>query len=188
MVKNKYSEEYDRVLKLNKRGRAYTDAVYKGGYYVLPFDEKGKKKRSWINIGAVFLLFAIWLMAGLLNQDSSKTFWIVYPYLFILLPLGYMLMGAVSFFGAPLRMQNAQYQTSLARLKHSCIGAMCLSGLSALLDIIYIFTHWGDIALARELLYLASHIVFIVAAFAYGKCYDRIYSGITVETPQETEE
>lgn len=184
MIKNRYKDDYSRALKLNRRGRVVPDISYVGDYYVLPFDESQKKKCCWLNVLAAVLLFVIHLVEGMLNQDSSRTFWIVYPYLFVFLPVCYMFIGAVSFFGVPLRMQKAHYETSLLRIRHSCIGSMVLVGLSAILDVVYMVIHRSSVDFGKELLYFGFHALFLIAAFAYGKYYDRVYGGIVMEKSQ----
>lgn len=184
MIKNNYKDDYSRFLRLNGKGRVVPDISYTGDYYVLPFDEGKKKRTSLGNILFAILLFVIQFVEGMLNQDSSRTFWIVYPYLFVFLPLAYMIFGSVSYFGVPLRMQKAHYETSLARIHRSCIGAMVLVVISAVLDVIYMIVKRSSIRLGMELFYLLFHVLFLAAAFAYGKYYDRMYAGLTIEKSQ----
>lgn len=181
MIKNKYKDDYSRFAKLNGKGRVVDDICYTGDYYVLPFDEEQKKKTNWVNIGYTVALIILQVVAGMLNQDSSRTFWIVYPYLFIFLPLAYMFIGAVSYYSDPLRMQKAQYETGLARIRRSCIGSMVLVGISAVLDIVYMILHHAAIRMGREMLYLFCHILFLAVAFMFGKYYDKTYGGLTTE-------
>lgn len=181
MINNKYKDDYSWFAKLNGKGRVVDDICYTGDYYVLPFDKEQKKKTNRVNIGYTVVLIALQIAAGMLNQDSSRTFWIVYPYLFIFLPLAYMFVGAVSYYSDPLRMQKAQYETGLARIRRSCIGAMVLTGISAVLDVVYIILHHAEIHMGREILYLLCHILFLAVAFMFGKYYDKTYGGLTTE-------
>ncbi len=185
MIKNRYSDNYKRLLKLNKRGRVAVDAEYVGDYYQLPFDEAKKKKTAWVNLGCSVLLLAVQLVTGMVNQDSSRTFWIVYPYMFVFLPCIYFLMGAVTYFEVPLKMQKAKYETSLVRIKRSCIGAMVLVALSAILDLIYIVIYHGSIQIEKELIYLFFHMLFLVISYLYGRYYDKVYQGIVIEENRE---
>jgi hypothetical protein len=188
MIKNNYKDDYSRFLRLNRKGKVVPDISYLGDYYVLPFDEKQKKRTGICNLLGAGLLLAIQIAAGLMNPDSSRTFWIVYPYLFTLLPLAYMIAGAVRYFEVPLRMQKAHYETSIARIKHSCIGTMVLAGISAVLDIVYMLVHRGDFHVGRELCYFGCQVVCLLAAAAYGRYYDRTYGGITIEKSQNLAE
>ena len=92
-----------------------------------------------------------------------------------------MLYGAVSYIGAPLRMHRAHYETGLLRMKRSCIGAMVLTGIGAVLDLVYMVLHRGGIRMGIECIYLIGHFLFLAVAFSFGKYYDRNYSGILIE-------
>ena len=85
MLKNSFKDDYSRFLRLNGKGRVVDDICYIGDYYILPLDERQKKKTNLVNIGFAAVFFLIQIAMGMVNQDSSRTFWIVYPYLFIFL-------------------------------------------------------------------------------------------------------
>lgn len=188
MIKNNYKDDYSRFARLNGKGRVVDDICYMGDYYILPLDEDGKKKTNLVNIGLAVMLISIQVVAGMVNQDSSRTFWIVYPYLFIFLPLAYLFIGAVSYWSDPLKMQKAQYETGLARIRRSCIGAMALTVISAALDVIYMFLHHAEIRMGRELLYLLCHILLLAGAFLYGRYYNKTYGGLRIEKSTHKEE
>lgn len=99
--------------------------------------EQEKKKSNWLNMAFAAVLLILQVAAGMVNQDSSRTFWVLYPYLFTFLPVFYFLVGAFSYWSDPLRMQKAQYETGIARMKRSCIGSMVMTIISVILDIIY---------------------------------------------------
>ncbi len=188
MLKNYYKDDYSQFTRLNGKGRVVDDICYIGDYYILPLDKEGKKKTNLVNIGFSVVLMLIQVAAGMVNQDSSRTFWIVYPYLFIFLPLAYQFIGAVSYWSDPLKMQKAQYETGLARMRRSCIGAMALTGISAVLDGIYMILHHAEIRMGRELLYLLCHILFLAAAFSYNRYYNKTYGGLRIEKSEHKEE
>lgn len=113
MIKNPYQKDYQNELKQNRHGLLVTRTSYQGDFYVLPFDEQQKRRTGILNVIWTIALWVIELGMGLINPDSSRTAWIVFPYLFVILPLGYMLYGAVSYIGAPVRMHRAHYETGL---------------------------------------------------------------------------
>ena len=188
MIRNYYKDDYSQFMRLNGKGRVVDDICYVGDYYILPLDKEGKKKTNWVNTGFAAVLILIQTAAGMVNQDSSRTFWIVYPYLFIFLPLAYLFIGAVSYWSDPLKMQKAQYETGLARMKRSCIGSAVLMIISAALDVVYIFLHHAEIRMGRELLYLLCHILFLAAAFSYNRYYNKTYGGLRIEKSEHKAE
>ena len=100
MIKNPYQKDYQNELKQNRHGLLVTRTSYQGEFYVLPFDEQQKRRTGILNVIWTIALWVIELGMGLINPDSSRTAWIVFPYLFVILPLGYMLYGAVSYIGS----------------------------------------------------------------------------------------
>ncbi len=188
MIKNYYKDDYSQFTRLNGKGRVVDDVCYIGDYYILPLDKESKKKTNRVNMCFAVLLMLIQIAAGMVNQDSSRTFWIVYPYLFIFLPLAYLFVGAVSYWSDPLKMQKAQYETGLARMRRSCIGAAVLTVISMALDVVYMFLHYAEIQMGRELLYLFCHILFLAAAFSYGRYYNKTYGGLRIEKSEHKAE
>lgn len=181
MIKNRFKDDYSWTARLNGRGRVVDDICYTGVYYILPLTQEQKKKSNYCNMGFGLLLLAIQLAAGMVNQDSSRTFYIMFPYLFTLLPVFYFLLGAFSYWSDPVKQQKAQYETGLARMKRSAMGSMVMNGISVILDIVYMILHRGNMQTLRELIYLGLLIAYIVAAFCYGRYYDKTYGALTTQ-------
>ena len=157
MIKNPYQKDYQNELKQNRHGLLVTRTSYQGDFYVLPFDEQQKRRTGILNVIWTIALWVIELGMGLINPDSSR------------------------YIGAPLRMHRAHYETGLLRMKRSCIGAMVLTGIGAVLDLVYMVLHRGEIRMGMECIYLICHFLFLAVAFFFGKYYDRNYSGILIE-------
>lgn len=173
MIKNRYKDDYERL----EAGQYQ----YVGKHFALPMNPKEKKRAGVWNFLTVIAFFALEIGAGLLNADSSRTFWIVFPYLFLFLPTAYMLLGACSFWMAPVRMQHAEYQNSLVRLRRSCIAVLILGGVCILLDILFIALHFSEIHLLREFFYIFCFIMMEILGILYGKGYDRMYGGLVID-------
>ena len=184
MIKNRFKDDYSWNARLNGKGRVVDDICYTGYYYILPFSEKQKKKTNWINMTFAVILLALQVAAGMVNQDSSRTFWVLYPYLFTFLPVFYFLVGAFSYWSDPLRMQKAQYETGIARMKRSCIGSMVMTIISVILDIVYMVIHRGDMQTGKEFLYTGVLIFYIIVCVCFGVYYDRTYAGLRTEQSQ----
>lgn len=181
MLKNRYRDDYTSTSYMDASGKVVKGTCYRGDMYVLPMDTKEKRRTGLVNLGFSLLFAVLFAAGGMVNQDSSHTFWIVFPYIFIFLPIGYFFLGAVSYFGTPVRMERAAYDGSLQRMKHSCLGAMVMTGISGVLDIVYLLLYHDSIQVHRECVYLLCHVLFLLAAVGYGRLYDRMYSGLTVE-------
>lgn len=171
MIRNHFSGDY----KQNDEGRF----EYVGQLYKLPLDEKGKKRTNWINFFFVILFFAGEIGLGLINQESSRTIWILLPYFTLFLPMAYFAVGAYSYATSPAQMERAAYRGSILRMHRSVLGIIILSVINMALDLVYIVTHKPDIF--RELLYIGGFAVILVIAIGFALVYNRNYARVTVE-------
>lgn len=181
MIRNQYKDDYSFVARRTSRDRVVDDICYVGDYYILPFDEKQKKKTSVIVLLFTLLAFGMILLAGLINQDSSRTVWIVYPYLLMFIPVAYMFMGAMTYVRVPLKMQKVQFETGIERCRRSAIGVLIFTAFSMLLDIVYMVVHRADLHWGRELLYAGCHVALVMGIVIFGKYYNKTFSGIRTE-------
>ena len=184
MIKNRFKDDYTYIPRMDEKGRIVDDINYTNHYYILPFDDGQKQRSNWLNIAFASIFIAIQVVAGMVNQDSSHTFWILYPYIFTLLPVGYIFVGAIYFLGMPTRMQRAQYETSLARMRRSCVGSMVMNGISVILDIIFICLYHDEISVAKELIYILVLIIYIAVGIVFGKIYDKMYGKLYIDKIQ----
>ena len=184
MIKNKYKADYQVSPRMDSRGRIREDYYYTGDYYCLPLDEAGKKKANCYNFVFGLIMLAIALTAGLLNPDSSRTAWIVFPYVFLYLPVVYMLFGAYTFAGAKIRMEKVVYDKTIVRMRRACWGVIVLSILNTILDLVYIILHFGEMNVMREAVYCVCLIVIAVTGIVFGRFFDRTYMPVTMERAQ----
>ena len=181
MLRNPYKDDYDHRPEVNKRGRFVDRFYYKGDLYKLPFDRK-KKRQTVLQSALFFLLMTgIWIFQGLVNQTSSRVIWVLVPYLFILLPTLFMGLGTVEYAFSHDPMRRDEYEKGLERMKHSAIGAMILSGISLICEIVYLILRRGTYDLQKELFFVLFYPLFLAAGVFFGKFYDRSFSGITIE-------
>ena len=136
------------------------------------------------------LFLLIFLGAGLINPDSSKTAWIVFPYFFLFLPIGFNLLGTFNLFGQKCRMEKAGYEESIIRLKKSSMAIMILAAVNIILDLI--FSILGDIKnsflificinhninFVIEFSYIAILLLLIASVIAFGVKYDKMFGGV----------
>ncbi|MBQ7434107.1 MAG: hypothetical protein IJV50_11720 [Lachnospiraceae bacterium] len=181
MLKNRYGQDYETVSCLGVDGKVRKMTVYKGVYYSLHLDEAKKRRSAVGNLIAVGIALGILIVGGMINPDSSRTVWIVLPYLCIFLPIGYWLIGALFFCMAPMKMEKAVYEGSLLRIMHSCRGILILAGGNLILDVVYLILYHGTIRMGKELCYLACLAVLFLWVVLYGRWYDRMYHGISIE-------
>lgn len=180
-MRNRYRDSYRKTTGVDGRGKAITQYVYNGEFYILPFDRRQKRKTNLINAAFTAVMAVLLVLDGMVNQDSSRTFWVVYPYIFIYLPLLFLLLGVVSYMDCGTRIQVDQYDKSIRRIRRSVWGVIVLSAIAAVCDVVFLVLYHDGIQLGREVIYLAGLLLTAAAGIGYGFCYDRMFAGITVE-------
>lgn len=133
MVTRKYIKDYKLSESLTERGGIRTEAVYVGRHFEFA-DEAGAKKCArpllWGGCGA-WLLF---LGALLPRTGASKLMWVILPFAFSALPLGYMTGSAILLWrrrGAA-RLIRSEAEKLSKRLPVCAFWLMLLAGVSAL--------------------------------------------------------
>ena len=183
MLGNKYKDDYKKTTYFGQDGKLKETTYYEGKYFVLPYDEKVKKKNGITCLIFAVLFLIIFFAGGMINQDSSHTFWIVFPYLFIFLPAAYNLIGAISFLNLNIKMERAQYDGSIIRMKHSARGLLILGMLNIFLDCIYIFINRNTLNFLREFIYLLFIAFLCISVFMFGRLFDKMFYDIKEESP-----
>lgn len=149
--------------------------------YRLPYDHKQKRKNSFICIVYSLCELLIFVLAGLINQDSSRTFWIVFPYLFLFLPIACQLLGAINLILSDDIMAEKSFNNSLGRIKTSARLLIVLSVINLVLDIVFILLHFGQIAISSEIIYMVCIVLIIIASIVFGFIFDKLFAGLIKE-------
>ncbi len=184
MFLNRYKDDYKQVQSLGRDGKLHTVTYYEGNYYEFPYDDR-KLKRNKISCLLYYILFFItYLGAGSLNAESSRTFWIVFPYLFVFLPLGYFFLGLINLLNIKLKMERAEYEGSIIRIKNSSLAILVLSIINILLDLIFLILNHANINIILELLYICCFIILVATVVMFGKKYDKMFGGVVLNSNQ----
>ena len=145
-------------------------------YYKLDINETEKRHVNLMNWVYFFGMFCFWLLAGLVNQDSSRTFYVLFPYYFIFLPIIYFGYGAFNFSGLSSNMDGVAYDGSIRRMHRSGLGIIIWTGINILLDIIYIIVNFQTANIGKEVIYIVFLAGVVVVGVLYGKFYDKHYT------------
>ncbi len=150
-------------------------------YYKLDINETEKKKANRWNLIYFAGMFCFWLLAGLVNQDSSRTFYVLFPYYFIFLPIIYFGYGVLNFWTLSSDMDGVAYDGSIRRMHRSGLGIIIWTGINVLLDIIYIILNFQTANIGKEIIYCIFLIGIIVVGFFFAKFYDKTYAKLASE-------
>ncbi|MCR5657633.1 MAG: hypothetical protein K6G06_09250 [Butyrivibrio sp.] len=182
ILHNPYKGDYEHVPEMDKKGRFRDRFFYAGDLYVLPFDENLKKK-TYLPCGLFYIaMMAAIILEGCINQTSSRTLWVVLPYMIQFLPALFFLLGLVEYIGATPRMTRQQYDKGIGRMHFCGVAVIVLAAISALCEVIYLILRRGQYDIKSELIYLAMHVPVVLVAIAFGKYYNKHFSGITKES------
>ena len=181
ILHNPYKGDYDHTPDVDKKGRFRDRFFYIGDLYVLPFDEKEKKKTYIPCVLFGVLMLISLLMQGLINQSSSRTIWVVLPYFIQYLPALFYLLGVMEYVSSTMRMTRSQYEKGIGRMRFCAVALIVLAVISGICDLIYIIIRNGEYLIFREVLYLSIHLVTIMIAATFGRYYNRHFSGISIE-------
>ena len=153
-------------------------------FFILPYDEKKKRKGAFINLCFCLIFLLLQIAAGLINQSSSRTAWIYFPYILIFLPIAYFFAGAYSFVAIKsdtestqnhISLSRKEWEKSLARCKHAGSALLVVSCINALLELVYIVLHRNE-NIAKDFLYLGVLILIAAGCVLYGIYFDRSFS------------
>ena len=144
--------------------------------YVLEMSDFAKKRSAVVNLAFVLGIAVFQLLAGMVNQDSSRTSWIVFLYLFTYLPLIYAFFGVFTYWEAGTTMSCLQYQHGLMRIKKSLLAVLAMDVIGIAFELLYMVLHRNGLHLVPELVYVLLHLPHIILVACYGRYYDRTYA------------
>ncbi len=146
------------------------------------FNQETKKKVNRINYLFAVLFFAVEIGMGLINAPSSRTAWVLIPYLFLLLPTGYFAGGAITFASTDGAMESKAFQKSVKRMHHAALAILVLTGCDWVLDVVFMVLHRAnDIAWGSEILFNLGFAFLFIILFCYSKIYNRYFASLSAE-------
>lgn len=160
--------------------------TYVGDYYIFSMEEKEKKKHSLYQILFAVLQLLLLVAAGLLNSPGSYKVYIVLPYLCMVLPLFYYIMGSAGMAKVPQRMEGQQHEKTLFRCFKSIVALFLLSVLTVCVDAVFFFKNRKEIGNMPEGLFLGIMLLMAVMNYAALVYQHRLQKSVVIE-PQKQE-
>ena len=169
MFSRKYKEEYE----VRENGRK-KDVIYIGEYYSIQADDL-KIQRLRLLYGITMLcLIVLFLIGGLLNNDGSRIFYVIVPYVCSIIPLFYMGLATVQFLRIHSEIQHIFYDLSVIRLKKTGAALIAFSVMTLIGDLIYFFTQFSQINLGMEIVFFGIVAALGGITFFYRKLQDQV--------------
>ena len=182
ILHNPYKGDYDHAPEMDKKGRFRDRFFYKGDIYVLPYDENEKKKTYLPCVLYGIGMFAALVVQGMVNQTSSRTLWVVLPYIIEFLPVIFFLLGVLEYALSTPRMTRQQYDKGIGRMHFCGIAVIVLAIISIISEVVYLIIRRGQYDIKLELFYLLLHLPVVIVALLFAKYYNKNFSGISVES------
>ena len=181
ILHNPYKGDYDHTPEVGKNGKFIDRFFYIGNLYILPFDEDEKKKTHLpcLAFGIMMLMFIV--LQGLINQTSSRTIWIVLPYIVQFLPALTYMVSTVEYIQATPRMTRRQYDKGISRMRFCALGLIVVALVSFLCDIVYMSTKVNEYVVSKEVEYLVCHAFTVIVCVLFGRYYNKKFSNIEIQ-------
>ena len=157
---------------------------YDGSVYQLPYEESEFKKNKIITAIFCISFILIYIIAGSVNTASSRTIWIVFPFMFMFLPMAFNALGTINMIGLKPVMLNADYERSILRIKNCSMAVLVMAVINIILDLIFIILNHTDLDFVIEISYIMLLLLLIAMVVAFGKKYDKMFGGVTLYSNQ----
>lgn len=138
------------------------EAIYIGNYYKTDMPKDLERKYKACLILMPVLMAILFVGMGLLNNDGSRVFYVVMPYILQFLPISYMIISAFSFYRNS-KLTVIQYDKTYTRIKTTGTGVLILSFASIIGEVIFALKGNGKTP-TLELIFLVCNISIAVLA------------------------
>jgi len=156
MLNKKYRNLF-RVETVESGKHVRQKVVYTGDYYKTDMPKKQEKVCKVLLIAIPVVMAVLFVYMGLLDNNGSRTFYVVLPYVLQFLPISYSIISAVSFY--PKEMLTViQYEKAYIRIRTSGMWILILSVAGIIGEIVYILGGYGDTP--------GLEIIFLICNFA----------------------
>lgn len=145
----KYKKYYKLDTQYLPDGKVKHEIEYTGKYYICRLDKNVFTKKKVYHLTLALCSVIIMAAIGFLDTSSSRVFYVAVPYACLFLPVIYNLMGAANLFRLENKLEFSAYDKSINRIYRSSAGQLALGGITAVGDIIYLFSanaddYWGE--------------------------------------------
>ena len=167
----KYGNDY------RQRGKKFE---YTGKWYGSSLSVKELKRHALNNTGLMAAALVIYFASLMLNNEGSRIFWILLPYMVVVFPVSYGIMGGASLFLFCRQQEGkagnsqvlipehigqktcAQYEKGVRRPVRCSIAITVLGLFTSVANLIFLLKDFENLIFTRELLFEAAAVVFFV--------------------------
>jgi hypothetical protein len=149
----KYYKDYVSDEKITKAGKVVKEMKYTGDYYEYHLSAKEYKQMRKVMLSCILTNVILFVLIGLLNNSGSFCFYVLLPYLCILLGVIYLCFGYFHIPKSLQKMEFAIYDKSYLKVKFSIVGLVAASTTTVIGDAVFILRNVNEIDLWKEILF-----------------------------------
>ena len=168
----KYGNDY------RQRGKKFE---YTGKWYGSSLSVKELKRHALNNTGLMAAALVIYFASLMLNNEGSRIFWILLPYMVVVFPVSYGIMGGASLFLFCRQQEGkadhsqvvipeehighmtcAQYEKGVRRPVRCSIAITVLGLSTSVANLIFLLKDFENLIFTRELLFEAAAVLILV--------------------------
>ncbi len=170
----RYITDYVQDFKEKSNGKVMQEVKYAGDYYEYSLTVTEYNKMRKVILIALVMSTVSYLPAGFLNNSGSFCFYVLLPYITIILPLTYLLRAYIRIPRELQKMEFAIYDKSYNRVKFSLVGIIATSLTTVIGDFIFIIRNFAEIAIIKEVVFCATITVMGIIAILLLRYHNRI--------------
>ncbi len=136
-------------------GRRRTVWKYTGEYFRFALSPRGLARLKAAYPLLTLLMLGLWFYLSMLRVAGREMFFVGAEWFLCILPFMPLLLGAASFLTVPERMTYRAMYGSYKRCRYAGLVLLALLGLTAVGEIVFLCLYGAQVALLREILWLA---------------------------------
>lgn len=168
MFSRKYVNDYEIKVEGKKKV-----TVYRGEYYYIQADEKQIRKLKCQYSIVMATLLLIFALGGFINNGGSRAFYVIMPYVVLMIPLFYMTLASIQFALMRERLQRIDFDAIVTRLKKTGAVVIGLCSMTVIGEIVYLAIYFNTVNRGKEFLFLAAAFSIGILTFVFRKLQDQ---------------
>ena len=154
---------------------------YTGKWYGTGLSQEELKKHGILNTVLMTVALLVYFSSLMVNNAGSRIFWILLPYMVIVFPAAYGIMGGVFLVSFCRRqegreassqvivpqehtghMTRAEYEKGIRRPARCSMAVVILALIASVADLVFLVRGSGNFIINREMLFLAAAVMILI--------------------------
>lgn len=161
----KYKLDYKVETELHENKKPTRQIIYTGNYYNLTMAEEETKNTRKIQLIYTIIISCFFISGGFLNNDGSRAFYIILPYVTMFIIIAYLIMGLIGLKNLSAKMEYAIYDKSILRINRTAKGIKWISSYLVIADIIFMISSRNTVNWKIELLFLFINAMIFIQGY-----------------------